>query len=118
MIGIDNGREGLKMNTSLKPSPVIIDTDMAADDWMAILYLLNRTDITVEAITVTGAGEAHCGPGVENALKLINLAGKTNIPVACGPEVPLSGGHTFPAGWRTSVDNLLGLDLPSGNSQV
>jgi inosine-uridine nucleoside N-ribohydrolase len=35
--------------------PVIIDTDMAADDWMAILYLLNRPDVSIAAITVSGS---------------------------------------------------------------
>ena len=39
--------------------PVVIDTDMAADDWLAILYLLGRSDVDVQAFTVTGAGEAH-----------------------------------------------------------
>jgi len=37
---------------------LIIDTDMAADDWMAILFLLWRRDIRVEAITVTDAAGA------------------------------------------------------------
>src|SRR5215510_8526692 len=60
------------------PRSVIIDTDMAADDWMAILYLLQRADVQVEAITVSGTGESHCGPGVEHALGLVALAGKTN----------------------------------------
>src|SRR6478609_1344962 len=32
---------------------VVIDTDMAADDWMAILYLLQRPEVDVKAITVT-----------------------------------------------------------------
>ena len=36
------------------PRPVIIDTDMAQDDWVAILYLLQRQDVAVKAITVTG----------------------------------------------------------------
>jgi hypothetical protein len=38
--------------------PVVIYTDMAADDWLAIPYLLGRSDVDVQAITVTGAGEA------------------------------------------------------------
>ena len=50
------------------PRAIVIDTDMAADDWMAILYLLQRPDMTVRAITVTGAGEAHCAPGTQHAL--------------------------------------------------
>ena len=45
------------------PRPVVIDTDMAADDWLAILYLLKRPEVEVVAVTVTGTGEAHCAPG-------------------------------------------------------
>jgi pyrimidine-specific ribonucleoside hydrolase len=92
--------------------PVVIDTDMAADDWMAILYLLMRSDVDVLAITVTGAGEAHCGPGTRNALDLAALAGRPEISVSCGRETPLAGQHTFPVEWRDRVDNLLGLSLP------
>ena len=88
--------------------PFIIDTDMAADDWMAILYLLQRPDVDVRAITVTGAGEAHCQPGVQNALGLTALAGRPQIPVACGRETPLKGDHAFPMDWRKNVDALLG----------
>jgi pyrimidine-specific ribonucleoside hydrolase len=91
--------------------PVIIDTDMAADDWLAILYLLQRSDVEVKAITVTGAGEAHCDPGVSNALSLVMLAGRPEIPVACGRETPLQGKHTFPENWRQRVDSMFGLAL-------
>ena len=38
---------------------VLINTDMAADDWMAILYLLKHPDVCVVGITVAGSGEAH-----------------------------------------------------------
>ncbi len=92
--------------------PVIVDTDMAPDDWMAILTLLQRSDVDVRAITVAGTGEAHCGPGVRNALDLALLAGHPEIPVACGRETPLPGGHAFPTAWREAVDDLLGLSLP------
>lgn len=92
--------------------PVIIDTDMAADDWMAILYLLNRPDVSVEAITVTGTGEAHCEPGINNAMNLAALAGQPDIPVSCGRTTPLQGDHAFPADWRDRVDALAGLTLP------
>ena len=98
------------------PRPVIVDTDMAADDWLAILYLLQRQDISVIAITVTGTGGAHCEPGVQHALGLIALAGQSGIPVACGRETPLQGDHAFPKAWREDVDNLLGLTLPQGSN--
>lgn len=93
--------------------PAIVDTDMAADDWLAILYLLQHPGVDVQAITVVGTGEAHCGPGVQNALDLVALAGRPEIPVACGRETPLAGDHAFPRAWRARVDSLLGLSLPS-----
>ena len=92
--------------------PIIIDTDMAADDWLAILYLLQRRDVRVTAITVSGTGEAHCKAGVENALGLVALAGHAPLPVACGREEPLQGDHVFPLTWRTAVDLMLGIPLP------
>jgi inosine-uridine nucleoside N-ribohydrolase len=96
--------------------PFIVDTDMAPDDWLAILYLLGRADVDVRAITVTGAGEAHCAPGVRHALDLVALAGRPDIPVTCGRETPLRGDHVFPTSWRERVDNLLGLSLPESLS--
>ena len=98
--------------------PFVIDTDMAADDWLAILYLLGRSDVDVKAITVTGAGEAHCAAGTRNALNLAALAGRPEIPVACGREAPLEGDHAFPREWRQRVDDLLGLTLPENSTET
>jgi inosine-uridine nucleoside N-ribohydrolase len=98
--------------------PIVIDTDMAADDWMAILFLLWRRDVEVKAITVTGTGEAHCDSGVRNALGLIALAGRPDIPVACGRETPIAGTHAFPAEWRLGVDQLFELTLPGNPNKA
>ena len=92
---------------------VLIETDMAADDVMAILYLLMRPDVNVRAIAVDGTGEVHCPTGATNALSLIALAGKPSIPVGCGRSLPLQGRHAFPAPWRQRVDGFFGLPLPA-----
>jgi len=97
--------------TQLK-TPLLIDTDMDFNDLMAILYLLQRPDVSIKAITVEGTGETHCEPGVQHALGLVALAGGEDIPVACGRETPLRGSHTFPESWRGAADNLYGLTLP------
>jgi pyrimidine-specific ribonucleoside hydrolase len=97
--------------------PFLIDTDMAIDDWMAILYLLQLPEVDVQAITVTGAGEAHCHPGVQNALDLAALAGRTDIPVTCGRETPLKGNRVFPQSWRDNVDSLAGVSVPTSDSK-
>lgn len=102
--------------SEMQAKVVVIDTDMAPDDWIAILYLLQRKDIIVKAITISGTGEAHCQPGVQNALGLIALAGYPQIPVACGREIPLKGNHIFPEGWRQAADGLYGMSLPEGKN--
>jgi inosine-uridine nucleoside N-ribohydrolase len=92
---------------------VVIDTDVAEDDWMAILYLLRHPHVSVKAITVTGTGEAHSEPGARHSLGLLALAGQPDIPVAWGTETPLGGGQPFPDSVREAIDNLMGLSLPS-----
>jgi len=94
--------------------PVIFDTDMAHEDMFAALFLLSHPNVDVQAITVTGTGEAHCGRGVENALGLVAVSGKDDILVTCGRETPLAGNHEFPAEWRQGADNLYGVTIPKG----
>ena len=41
----------------MESTPVLIDTDMSMDAIMAILYILQRPELSVRAITVAGTGE-------------------------------------------------------------
>jgi len=68
---------------------VIIDTDPGADDAMAILLALNSPELDVKAFTVV-AGNVVVEQGLENALKLVSLAGRCGIPVARGAAQPLA----------------------------
>ncbi len=105
--------------TSAAPSsgvPVVVDTDLAVDSVMALLYLLGRPEVDIAAIMVSGTGEVRCGPGAEIAAGLVALAGKDGIPVACGPGEPLAGSNAFPADWRSAADEAWGLDLPTGEA--
>ena len=67
---------------------IIIDTDPGADDAMAILLALNSPELDVKALTVV-AGNVVVDRGVENALKLVSLAHRCDIPVARGAGHPL-----------------------------
>tara|TARA_B100000989_G_scaffold289574_1_gene261616 strand:+ start:13363 stop:14355 length:993 start_codon:yes stop_codon:yes gene_type:complete len=96
-----------------QPEPYIIDTDMDFDDWFSILYLVNNPNVDVKAITVTGTGVASCETGVDNALRLLALAGKSGIPVACGKKKPLHGDLLVEKDYRDTVDNFLGLEMPN-----
>jgi inosine-uridine nucleoside N-ribohydrolase len=71
------------------PRRVIIDTDPGADDAMAILLALNSPEFKVEALTVV-PGNVVAELGLENALKLVSLADRCDIPVAGGAKHPLN----------------------------
>jgi len=70
---------------------VIIDTDPGADDAMAILLALNAPELDVKALTVV-AGNVVVEQGLENALKLVSLAGRCDIPWREAPENRLRRG--------------------------
>jgi inosine-uridine nucleoside N-ribohydrolase len=100
------------------PVPVVIDSDMTTDDWMATLYLLNDPGFEVKAISVTGTGFAYCDAGVQSALGLLALTEYGDVPVSCGSEAPLMGDNAPPADWRVTTDAVDGLGLPAGGDPV
>ncbi len=67
---------------------IIIDTDPGVDDAMAILFALKSPEVEVVALT-TIFGNVHTDLATQNALRLIELAGQPDIPVARGAEMPL-----------------------------
>lgn len=85
---------------------VIIDTDAAFDDMLAIAYLLQHPDIEVKAITIAAAGESHCQPAKANLYSLITWVKQPHIPISCGRETPLVGDHRFPSSWSQFTDQL------------
>jgi inosine-uridine nucleoside N-ribohydrolase len=67
---------------------VIIDTDPGVDDALAILLALRSPELKVEAITPV-AGNVPLEFTLPNALKLVEIAGRTDVPVAGGASHPL-----------------------------
>lgn len=92
---------------------LLVDTDVAADDLVALSFLVSSPSVELVGITVSGTGEAHCAGGVDVVLRLLERLDAPDIPVACGRETPLAGTHTFPDDWRTRVDAGSGLELPT-----
>src|SRR3712207_1518424 len=98
------------------PVPVVIDSDMIADDWMATLFVLNDPRFAVKAITVAGTGFADCDAGVRSALGLLALTDYGDVPVRCGAESPLQGDNAPPVEWRTTLEAVEALGLPEGGN--
>jgi inosine-uridine nucleoside N-ribohydrolase len=70
------------------PARVIIDTDPGVDDAFALLLAMRSPELKIEAITPV-AGNVPLELTLPNALRLVEIAGRTDIPVAAGARVPL-----------------------------
>jgi inosine-uridine nucleoside N-ribohydrolase len=90
--------------------PVIIDTDPGTDDAMAILLALNSPGLKVEAISVV-PGNVDGKQGLENALKLVSVAGRCDIPVTAGAQHPLMQ-KLYTAQYWHGKNGLADLELP------
>src|SRR5437764_10722445 len=70
------------------PFRVIIDTDPGVDDALALLLAMRSQELKIEAITPV-AGNVPLELTLPNALRLVEIAGRTDIPVAAGARAPL-----------------------------
>jgi inosine-uridine nucleoside N-ribohydrolase len=93
------------------PRRVIIDTDPGTDDALAILLALNSPELKVEALTVV-PGNVVAEQGLENALKLVSLAGRCDIPVAGGAKHPLNQKLITAEYWH-GKNGLADIELPA-----
>jgi len=89
---------------------VIIDTDPGTDDAMAIMLALNSPELEVEAFTVV-PGNVVAKQGLENALKLVSVAGRCDVPVAGGAQHPLNQ-KTYTATYWHGKNGLADIELP------
>jgi inosine-uridine nucleoside N-ribohydrolase len=90
---------------------LVIDTDMAPDDIVAIASLLRDPAVEVLAITVAGTGEAHCAGGTSVARSIVTVLRGAPLPVTCGRETPFGDAQPFPDAWRAGADSGNGLTL-------
>ena len=92
---------------------LVVDTDMAPDDVVAIASLVRDPRVELLAITVVGTGEAHCPGGMYVARSVLTMLEAEPIPVACGRETPIGDAEPFPDAWRDGADVANGLRLAS-----
>jgi inosine-uridine nucleoside N-ribohydrolase len=70
------------------PSRVIIDTDPGVDDALALLLAMRSPELKIEGITAV-AGNVPLELTLPNALRMVEVAGRDDIPVAAGAKAPL-----------------------------
>lgn len=84
---------------------IIIDTDPGIDDTMAILFALKSPELDVVALT-TIFGNHFTDITTRNALRVLELAGRSEIPVAHGAEGPLLRKYKGPPHFVHGHDGL------------
>ena len=95
--------------------PVIIDTDPGIDDVAALLLALASPELEVVALT-TIYGNASVDTCTSNALTLLRLAGREDIPVYKGVGKPLL--RPANEGWASHIHGPDGLGAAASRLEV
>jgi purine nucleosidase len=70
-------------------TPLLVDCDTGIDDALALLYACGSPEAELLAVTCVG-GNVEATQVAENTRAVLELAGRTEIEVALGREVPIS----------------------------
>ncbi|GAU34730.1 hypothetical protein TSUD_17030 [Trifolium subterraneum] len=100
-----------------EPKKIIIDTDPGIDDAMAIFLALRSPEVEVIGLT-TIYGNVYTTLATRNALHLLEVAGRTDIPVAEGSHVTLTKGTKLRiADFVHGADGLGNQNFPPPNGK-
>jgi len=103
-------------SASATPKKIIFDTDPGTDDAMALMLALHSPELDVRAITVV-PGNVTATQGLENALRMVSLANRCDIPVAAGAQHPLFQRLITAEFWH-GKNGLANVELPPSKCKV
>jgi inosine-uridine nucleoside N-ribohydrolase len=89
------------------PTPVILDVDPGHDDAIAIMLACGAPELEVRAVT-TVAGNVSLEKSTRNALRILTLIRRGDVPVGVGAEAPL----VRPLHTAENIHGESGLDGP------
>lgn len=95
---------------------IILDTDPGSDDAMALMLALNSPELDVRAVTVV-PGNVTAAQGLDNALRMMSLANRCDIPVAAGAQHPLFQKLITAEFWH-GKNGLANIELPPSKCRV
>ena len=91
----------------MTPVPIVLDCDPGHDDAIAILLALASPELDLVGVT-TVSGNQTLDKTTANALRVLELAGRGDIPVYAGADAPFVRGRDVAA----HVHGESGLDGP------
>jgi pyrimidine-specific ribonucleoside hydrolase len=98
-------------------APLVIDCDPGVDDAIAILLALASPEVELLALT-TVAGNLPLETTTRNALRVLALAGREDVPVAAGASRPLVMRRDRDAAQVHGADGLGGAPAPESSAAV
>jgi pyrimidine-specific ribonucleoside hydrolase len=99
------------------PVPLVIDTDPGIDDALAILLALASPEVDLRLVTSVH-GNVELAQTTENALRVLHLAGRSDVPVAAGAAESLIHPRPERAGHVHGDAGLGGVQLPPSPAPV
>jgi len=106
----------LAATPALAAKKIIFDTDPGSDDALALMLALNSPELDVRAITVV-PGNVTAEMGLENALRMVSLANRCDIPVAAGAKHPLFQKLITAEFWH-GKNGLADVEIPPSKCKV
>ncbi|MBJ7451416.1 MAG: nucleoside hydrolase [Blastococcus sp.] len=97
--------------------PLVIDTDPGIDDALAILLALASPEVDLQLVT-TVHGNVDLALTTENALRVLHLAGRSDVPVAAGARASLIHPQPERAGHVHGEEGLGGVQLPPSPARL
>jgi inosine-uridine nucleoside N-ribohydrolase len=95
---------------------IIFDTDPGTDDAMALMLALTSPELDVRAITVV-PGNVTAQQGLENALRMVSLVDRCDIPISAGAQHPLFQKLITAEFWH-GKNGLANVELPPSKCKV
>src|SRR6266704_2970190 len=91
--------------------PVLVDCDPGVDDAVALLLACASPEVRLLGVTTVG-GNVSVEQTTRNALRVLTLAGRADVPVAAGAERPLVRAQPHRATYVHGDDGVRGAALP------
>jgi pyrimidine-specific ribonucleoside hydrolase len=98
-------------------TPLVIDTDPGIDDALALLLALASPEVELRLVT-TVHGNVDLAQTTDNALRVLHLAGRSDVPVAVGARTSLVVAQAERAGHVHGAAGLGGVVLPPSPAPV
>jgi purine nucleosidase len=106
----------LSIGAAAQARKIILDTDPGTDDALAMMLALHSPELDVRAITVV-PGNVTAAQGLDNALRMVSLANRCDVPVAAGAQHPLFQKLITAEFWH-GKNGLADIELPPSKCKV